>query len=124
LSRWRDLTPPGFVFAVKASRFITHTKRLDDPENTVLPFLDRIRCLGAKPGPVLLQRPSRFPFNGNKLDAFCEALDKNFRYGFEFRVPDWFRRETCDILSRHGMAFRIYDYAGTLSPDSVTTGFA
>ena len=105
LARWRDLTPPGFVFAVKASRFITHTKRLDDPEQTIAPFLDRIRCLGAKLGQILLQLPSRFPFKGNKLDAFCKALDKNFRYAFEFHDPDWFRLETCDILSRHGMAF-------------------
>jgi len=123
LSRWRDITPPGFVFAVKASRFVTHIKRLDDPEGTVAPFLERIRFLGPKLGPVLFQLPSRFPFNGERLDAFCKVLNNDFRYAFEFRDPDWFRRETCDILMKHGMAFCIYDFAGTLSPDMVTAGF-
>jgi uncharacterized protein YecE (DUF72 family) len=123
LSRWRDLTPEGFVFTVKASRFITHIKRLDDPEGTVIPFLERIRCLGSKLGPVLLQLPSRFPFNGGKLDSFCKVLSKDVHCAFEFRDPDWFRQETYDILIQHGMAFCIYDFAGTLSPDAVTTDF-
>lgn len=124
LTRWRDITPEGFVFAVKASRFITHIKRLDEPEATVPAFLDRIRCLGQKLGPVLFQLPARFPFNGEKLDAFCKVLDKGAKYTFEFRDPDWFRRETCDILNRHGAAFCIYDFAGTLSPDWVTADVA
>ena len=123
LSRWRDITPPGFVFAVKASRFITHIKRLDDPEGTVALFLERIRFLGPKLGPVLFQLPSRFPFNGERLDAFCKVLSKDFRYAFEFRDPDWFRRETCDILMKYEMTFCIYHYAGTLSPDLVTADF-
>ena len=123
LSRWRDLTPEGFVFAVKASRYITHIKRLDEPEGTVLPFLERIRCLGSKLGPVLFQLPSRFPFNGEKLDIFCKVLSKDVRYAFEFRDPDWFRHKTCDILSQHNMAFCIYDFSGTLSPDAVTADF-
>jgi uncharacterized protein YecE (DUF72 family) len=123
LSRWRDITPPGFVFAVKASRFITHIKRLDDPEHTVAPFLDRIRCLGSKLGPVLFQLPSRFPFNGEKLDAFCKVISGDFRYVFEFRDTDWFRQETCDILSHHNMAFCIYDFSGIQSPATVTADF-
>lgn len=123
LGRWRDITPESFVFAVKASRFITHVKRLEDAEGTVSTFLDRIRCLGTKLGPVLLQLPSRFPFDGGKLERFCEVLSKDARYAFEFRDPGWFRQETCDILSRHNMAFRIYNYSGTLSPDAVTADF-
>jgi uncharacterized protein YecE (DUF72 family) len=123
LARWRDIAPESFVFAVKASRFITHVKRLEDAEGSVLPFLDRIRCLGAKLGPVLLQLPSRFPFNGDKLGKFCKVLSKDVRYAFEFRDPGWFRQETCDILSQHNMAFCIYHYSGTLSPDVVTADF-
>lgn len=124
LTRWRDITPDGFVFAVKASRFITHIKRLEEPEATVPVFLERIRCLGRKLGPVLFQLPARFPFNGVKLDAFCKVLDNGVPCTFEFRDPDWFRHETCDILNRHGAAFCIYDFAGTLSPDWVTADFA
>ena len=123
LTRWRDITPEGFVFAVKASRYITHIKRLDEPEKTVGPFLDRIRCLGSKMGPILLQLPGRFPFNGETLDSFCKVLRKDVRYVFEFRDPGWFRQETCDILKRRNIAFCIYDFAGIQSPDTVTADF-
>ncbi len=123
LSRWRDITPENFIFAVKASRFITHIKRLEDAEGAVSTFLERTRCLGQKLGPVLFQLPSRFPFNGEKLGKFCEVLDKDSRYAFEFRDPRWFGQETCDILSQYNMAFCIYDFSGTLSPDSVTADF-
>jgi uncharacterized protein YecE (DUF72 family) len=123
LSRWYDLTPEGFVFAVKASRYITHIKRLGEPENTVVPFLKRVRSLGTKLGPILLQLPARFPFNGAVLESFCETLDKRYRYVFEFRDPGWFREETCDILKRYGMAFCIYDFAGLRPPDTVTADF-
>ncbi len=87
------------------------------------PFLERIRCLGPKHGPILLQLPATFSFKGEVLDAFCNALDKEFRYAFEFRDPGWFREETCDILKRYGAAFCIYDFAGLRSPDLVTAGF-
>jgi len=123
LARWRDLTPEGFVFAVKASRYITHIKRLGEPEVTVPPFLGRVGALVPKLGPVLLQLPATFPFNGRLLDAFCHALDKGFRYAFEFRDPGWFREETCDTLKRNGMAFCIFDFAGLRSPDAVTADF-
>ena len=123
LARWRDCTPETFVFAVKASRYITHIKRLVEPSTTVGPFLERIRALGAKLGPILLQLPAKFPFSGELLDSFCHALDKGFRYAFEFRDPDWFRGETYDILKTCGAAFCIYDFAGLHSPDQVTADF-
>ncbi len=124
LNRWRETTPDGFIFAVKASRFITHVKRLEEPGATVSTFLERMRCLEPKLGPVLFQLPARFPFNRDKLARFCEALHKDIRYTFEFRDPDWFRQETCDILNCHGAAFCVYDFSGTLSPDWVTADFA
>lgn len=123
LVRWRELTPEGFVFAIKASRYITHIKRLREPATSVGPFLERIRCLGPKLGPILLQLPATFSFKGDVLDAFCEALDNDFRYAFEFRDPGWFQEETCDILKGYGAAFCIYDFAGLRSPDLVTADF-
>ena len=123
LSRWRDVTPKDFVFALKASRFITHIRRLEEPAETVKPFLDRIGSLGSKLGPVLFQLPSRFPFNGEKLDAFCKVLSGDFRYVFEFRDTDWFRQASYDILSHHNMAFCIYDFSGIQSPATVTADF-
>lgn len=123
LSRWRDVTPEDFVFATKASRFITHIKRLEGPAEAVTAFLDCVGSLASKLCPVLFQLPSRFPFNGDKLDTFCKVLSRDFRYAFEFRDPGWFRQETCDILSQHNMAFCIYNYSVTLSPDAVTADF-
>jgi hypothetical protein len=72
-----------------------------------LAFLDR-RFPGSKCGSVYLYHPSRIPFSGGKLDVFHKVLSMGFRYAFEFRDPDWFRRETCDILSQHEIAFRIH----------------
>jgi uncharacterized protein YecE (DUF72 family) len=109
LSWWHDVTPKDFVFALKASRFITHIKRLEEPAGTVKPLPDHIGSLSSKLAPVLFQLPSRFPFNGDKLDAFCNVLGSDFRYVFEFRDTDWFRKDTCDILKHHNMAFCIYD---------------
>ncbi|MRR08070.1 MAG: DUF72 domain-containing protein [Deltaproteobacteria bacterium] len=123
LSRWRDVTPPDFVIAVKASRFITHIRRLEEPAETVKPYLDLIGSPGSKPGPVLFQLPSRFPFNGDKLNAFCKVLSDDLRYVFEFRDHDWYRQETCDILRNHNIAFRMYNFYGTQSPETVTADF-
>jgi uncharacterized protein YecE (DUF72 family) len=65
--------------------------------------------MGAKLGPILLHRPSCFPFNGGRLDVLCKVFIEEFRYAFEFRDPSWFHREACDILKRNGMAFCIHD---------------
>lgn len=59
LRAWRDTVPPGFIFAVKGSRFITHLKKLKDPERSLAPFLERIAFLGEKLGPTLFQLPPR-----------------------------------------------------------------
>ena len=123
MSRWRDVTPKDFVFAVKDSRFITHIRRLEEPAETVKPFLDLIGSLGSKLGPVLFQLPSRFPLNGDKLSAFCKVLSNDLRYAFEFREPDWFRQESCDTLRHHNMAFCMYNFSGTQSPETVTADF-
>ena len=123
MSRWRDVTPKDIVFTVKASRFITHIRRLEEPAETVKPFLDLIGILGSKLGPVLFQLPSRFPFDGDKLSAFCKVLSNDLRYAFEFRDPDWFRQETCDILRHRNIVFRMYNFPGTQSPETVKADF-
>src|SRR5215470_6168927 len=67
--KWRDRTPPGFVMAVKASRFLTHMKRLTDPEEPVARLLRTAARLGAKLGPVLLQLPPNLPADAARLAA-------------------------------------------------------
>ena len=82
---WRDKVPPGFVFAVKASRFITHVKRLKDPAEPLERLFDAVGGLGEKCGPVLFQLPPSMNADMERLDAFLAALPKGRRTTFEFR---------------------------------------
>jgi len=120
---WRRAVPQSFIFAVKGSRYITHMKKLKDPEKSVSKFLERVRILKEKLGPILFQLPPRWKRNPERLESFLEILPKEFRYAFEFRDPSWFRDETLEALSRHGAAFCIYDLAGFQSPKAVTADF-
>jgi len=74
LTTWRDTAPPGCIFAVKASRFITHMKKLKDPERSLAPFLERIALLGEKLGPILFQLPPRWHFDAARLAGFGNDL--------------------------------------------------
>src|SRR5262245_66370201 len=69
-ARWRDATPPGFVFAVKFSRFGTHMKRLLTPRATIRRFLARAGRLGSRLGPVLVQLPPRWAPDLPRLGCF------------------------------------------------------
>jgi uncharacterized protein YecE (DUF72 family) len=123
LDHWLDTVPEGFVFSAKASRYITHLKKLKNPVDTLSPFLDRISRLGGRLGPILFQLPPRWGLDLSCLQAFLESLHKGRRYAFEFRDTSWFRRETWRLLARHDAAFCIYDLDGRLSPKAVTADF-
>jgi uncharacterized protein YecE (DUF72 family) len=121
LTAWRESVPEGFIFAVKASRYITHMKKLKDPEQSVEVFLARIKVLGDKLGPILFQLPPNFHFNPERLRSFLAALPREYRYALELRDPTWLNDEACRILAEHQAAFCIYEIAGRLSPKEVTT---
>jgi uncharacterized protein YecE (DUF72 family) len=120
---WRKTVPPGFIFSVKGSRYITHMKKLKDPKKSVSAFMKRVEILGDKLGPILFQLPPRWKFNPDRLKNFLEILPEKFRYAFEFRDTSWFEEETLRILEQHGTAFCIYEFTGTLSPKHVTADF-
>jgi uncharacterized protein YecE (DUF72 family) len=120
LKRWREMTPDNFLFTAKASRYITHMKKLGDPRRTVSAFLQRIGLLGGKLGPILFQLPPRWHFDRERLAAFLNALSGEFRYAFEFRDRRWLNEETFDLLSRHEAALCIYEFDGFLSPRVIT----
>ena len=120
---WRETAPQGFVFAVKASRYITHMKKLKDPEEPVDTFLGRIQALGQHLGPILFQLPPHWHFNGRRLDAFLDLLPAKRRYAFELRDPDWLNEEAYGTLAEHEAAFCIYDFHGRQSPKVVTADF-
>jgi uncharacterized protein YecE (DUF72 family) len=123
LLNWRDSTPAGFIFAAKASRYITHMKKLKDPEKHLPILLERLEILGEKLGPILFQLPPRWRLNLERLEVFLKALPGRFRYAFEFRDPSWFDRRAYEALAEHGGAFCIYELAGRRSPAEVTADF-
>jgi uncharacterized protein YecE (DUF72 family) len=123
LVRWRDSTPADFVFTAKASRYITHMKKLKDPQASVHRFMERIADLGDKLGPILFQLPPRWRLNIERLARFLEALDSDQRYAFEFRDPSWFDDRVYALLEHHRCAFCIYELAGMPSPKELTADF-
>lgn len=122
--QWRDAVPAGFVFSVKASRFITHMKKLKDPEPSLATFVERIEGLCDKLGPVLFQLPPYWGLNLERLKSFLEALPEGYRYAFEFRDLSWFKTEVYDTLAAHRAALCIYELAGRQSPKELTSDFA
>ncbi|HJX88042.1 MAG TPA: DUF72 domain-containing protein [Gemmatimonadales bacterium] len=120
VKRWRDAVPPTFLFAVKASRFITHTLRLRDSGTSLAELQGRAALLGPKRGPVLFQLPPTFPLDLPRLVAFVAQLDPDWRWVMEFRHPSWHLAEVYDALARHAVALCI-PIGGPVFPDLVVT---
>ena len=121
--RWRQSTPRGFCFAVKGSRFITHMKKLKEPQNALENFLPRAEELKEKLGPILFQLPPHWAVNPQRLEEFLRALPPRHQYAFEFREPSWHTDQIYEILRRHNAAFCIYELNGFQSPELVTANF-
>jgi uncharacterized protein YecE (DUF72 family) len=123
LGDWRDQAPQGFIFAVKASRYITHMKKLTAPEQSLKLFFDRVKILENRLGPILFQLPPHWHFNPDRLQEFLRALPAGYRYAFEFRDQSWHNQDAYGLLAEHGAAFCIYEFGGVLSPREVTASF-
>jgi uncharacterized protein YecE (DUF72 family) len=97
---WHRKAPPGFVFAVKASRYLTHMKKLKDPEEPLERLLGNASGLESNFGPLLFQFPRRWDLDLERLAAFFEALRKYpaHRYAFEFRHKSWLVPEAYELL--------------------------
>lgn len=122
-SGWADTVPDDFQFSVKASRYITHMKKLKDPREPVANFVDSAGHLGKKMGPVLFQLPPRWRVNAGRLRKFLDQLPSGIRAVFEFRDSSWWDDRVYSILSDYGAAFCIYHLAGRESPRELTAGF-
>ncbi|HWR37528.1 MAG TPA: DUF72 domain-containing protein [Clostridia bacterium] len=121
---WRDATPSKFLFAVKASRFITHNKKLKDPQNALGNFLPRAEVLGPKLGPILFQLPPRWKLNLERLEEFLSELPSYHRYSFEFREPSWNEQRVYELLQKSNAAYCIYELAGFHTPMHITADWA
>ncbi len=104
LQRWASAVNPGFRFALKASRRISHVRRLKDASEEVGYFFYAAEALGEKLGPVLFQLPPFARKDAGVLREFFATLPKTARAAFEFRHPSWFDDEVFGILSEHGAA--------------------
>jgi uncharacterized protein YecE (DUF72 family) len=120
---WRKGAGAGFVFALKASRYATHMKKLKDPQASLGRLFDAAAGLGEALGPVLFQLPPRWRVNVARLDSFLGALPAGVRAAFEFRDPSWLTGVVYDALAAHGAALCIYDLDGRTSPLEVTADF-
>jgi uncharacterized protein YecE (DUF72 family) len=99
---WRDRVPPGFVMAVKASRFLTHIKRLKDPEEPVERLMAAAGGLGRKLGPILLQLPPTMRVDSERLDACLRRFPRSVRVAVEPRHASWWCDPVRDVLSERG----------------------
>src|SRR5215216_524684 len=124
LLQWRDMVPEGFVFSVKASRYLTHMKKLKDPREPLERLLDRVGVLEDKLGPILFQLPPRWRSNPERLEGFLKILPEGQRYAFEFRDPSWFDDEIYELLVKRKASFCVYDLDGKTSPKEITADFA
>lgn len=124
LERWTEVAPEGFVFAAKASRYITHMKKLKDPAEPVARFFGRMETLGGMLGPVLFQLPPNWHRNLERLERFLDVLPEDRRCAFEFRDASWWDTDTFALLENRGVAHCLYDVAGQGPPRVVTTDFA
>ncbi|MBW8890600.1 MAG: DUF72 domain-containing protein [Fibrobacteres bacterium] len=117
---WRDAVPASFHFAVKASRYITHFKKLKESGDSFRLFFERVSALGPRLGPILFQLPPHWHFDGGRLAGFLASLPRGPRYVFEFRDRDWYRDETFGLLDRFRAGFCIHDLPDSASPEIVT----
>lgn len=127
-ARWRDQTPACFTFAVKASRFITHMKKLSEPGVHVSHFLSHAAELREKLGVVLFQLPPFWKFNGGRLDGLLEFMDgqtiaPRIRTALEIRHPSWLCDECFEILRHHHAALVFADLAACPVNGPVTSEF-
>ncbi|RMD88150.1 MAG: DUF72 domain-containing protein [Calditrichaeota bacterium] len=119
---WEQQAPENFIYAVKASRFITHVKKLKDPEEGLTNFMQTIEHLKDHLGPILFQLPPRWRPDLERFERFLQLLG-NFGqhlWVFEFRQDEWFEEPVLDLLRNYSMGFCIHDMAGLNCPKAIT----
>jgi uncharacterized protein YecE (DUF72 family) len=122
--RWRSQSAADFVITVKASRYITHIRRLRDCADPIALLWSRCERLGPKLGAVLFQLPPRFAADPDLLKSFCALLPAEMRAAFEFRDRSWEQEPVFEILDRAGAAFVLADSPGARVPHVVTGGWS
>ncbi|OPX39670.1 MAG: hypothetical protein B1H13_09270 [Desulfobacteraceae bacterium 4484_190.3] len=109
---WFTRTPEGFLWSLKASRYITHIKRLSDVNEALQRFYDRAGLLGSKLGPLLFQLPPSLVYDTRLVQTFLAQLDPCYRHAIEVRNPSWLNSEFLRQIQDNNTAFCISDTAG------------
>ena len=112
-ARWAERAPAGFEYAVKASRFLTHMKKLKDPEEPLDRLFTRMRPLSKHLGPVLYQLPPGWKLDRGRLEHFLQALPRRVRHVLEIRDPSWYADDVLALLERHNVALCLHDMKGS-----------
>lgn len=113
MRNWRAQAPTGFIYAVKASRYLTHMRKLKDPAAPLALLFDRARMLGPHLGPVLYQLPPHWKPDYERLEEFLRAIPHDVAQTIEFREASWYTQRTFDLLTRYGVALCLHDMAGS-----------
>lgn len=121
--KWRKETPSRFIFSVKASRYITHMKKLKDASESTAAFFRNVKGLKEKLGTVLFQLPPGWKINTERLKQFLQALPSGHRFVFEFRNNSWYDPQVYALLKEYNCAFCIYELAGHITPKEITADF-
>jgi uncharacterized protein YecE (DUF72 family) len=113
---WREKAPPGFRYAVKANRFITHMKKLAVCDEEVDKFIGLARRLERTLGPILYQLPPSLHKDLSRLEAFLKRLPRDVEHVVEFRHKSWYDEDVLALLDRYGAGFVAHDLKGLKSP--------
>jgi uncharacterized protein YecE (DUF72 family) len=112
---WGRRAPRGFLYAVKASRYLTHMKKLKDPVEPIALFFSRASRLRRSFGPVLYQLPPRWPMNLDRFRTFLRVLPRHRRHAVEFREPSWYHPDVYAALEHYRIALCLHDMPGSAS---------
>jgi uncharacterized protein YecE (DUF72 family) len=110
---WAARAPAGFTYAVKASRFLTHMKKLKEPEEPLERLFSRMRPLGRHLGPVLYQLPPAWKLDRSRLEHFLQVLPARVQHVLEFRDPSWYHDDVLEMLARSGVSLCLHDMPGS-----------
>ena len=113
--KWREQAPRRFLYAVKASRFLTHMKKLKDPEEPLFRFFESARQLGPRLGPVLYQLPPGWKVDLPRFEHFLRSLPRGYRHTVEFREPSWYDDRVYSLLQKYKVALCLHDMEGSAS---------
>jgi uncharacterized protein YecE (DUF72 family) len=119
IDSWREQTPDDFLFALKASQFITHIKKLEEPTKTLPPFFDAVKPLGDRLGPILFQTPPWLKRNDELLSMFVVALPDDRRVALEVRDPSWYADDVYGFLKARNVA--LVHAEGERAPSALET---